>query len=155
MSCINVNAEVYTCTGGSLKSQRSAEFSRLYNLHPWHWNSLSYSLISSGENSAHFLQLTPFTIMIILYYLLANNHSRNQATCKMDCQPGDFGWPTLSFLGGLCWYIGLTLTVLNFWKFTSYCSLKSLWSGMGEVVPARTSPTLHPPSLPLCINCRD
>ena len=47
----------------------------------------------------------------------------------------------------------LTLTMLNFWKFTSYCSLKPLWSGMGEVVPARTSPTLHP--LPLCINCRD
>ena len=42
----------------------------------------------------------------------------------------------------------LTLTVLNFWKFTSYCSLKPLWSGMGEVVPAHTSPTLHPPSPP-------
>ena len=42
----------------------------------------------------------------------------------------------------------LTLTVLNFWKFTSYCSLKPLWSGMGEVVPARTSPTLHPSSPP-------
>ena len=26
----------------------------------------------------------------------------------------------------------LTLKVLNFWKFTSYCSLKPLWSGMGE-----------------------
>ena len=42
----------------------------------------------------------------------------------------------------------LTLKVLNFWKFTSYCSLKPLWLGMGEVVPARTSPTLHPPSPP-------
>ena len=42
--------------------------------------------------------------------------------------------------------IFLTLKVLNFWKFTSNCSLKPLWSGMGEVVPARTSPTLHPPS---------
>ena len=42
----------------------------------------------------------------------------------------------------------LTLKVLNFWKFTSYCCLKPLWSGMGEVVPARTSPTLHPPSPP-------
>ena len=27
-------------------------------------------------------------------------------------------------------------------------SLKPLWSGMGEVVPARTSPTLHSPSPP-------
>ena len=26
-----------------------------------------------------------------------------------------------------------------------YCSLKPLCSGMGEVVPARTSPTLPPP----------
>ena len=42
----------------------------------------------------------------------------------------------------------LTLTVLNFWKFTSYCSLKPLWSSMAEVVPARTLPTLHPPSPP-------
>ena len=42
----------------------------------------------------------------------------------------------------------LTLKVLNFWEFTSYCSLKPLWSGMGEVVPACTSPTLHPPSPP-------
>ena len=42
----------------------------------------------------------------------------------------------------------LTLKVLNFWKFTSYCSLKPLWSGMGEVVPVRTSPTLHPSSPP-------
>ena len=42
----------------------------------------------------------------------------------------------------------LTLKVLNFWKFTSYCTLKPLWSGMGEVVPACTSPTLHPPSPP-------
>ena len=45
-----------------------------------------------------------------------------------------------------CWL--LTLKVLNFWKFTSYCSLKPLWSGMGEVVPARTSPALHAPSPP-------
>ena len=42
----------------------------------------------------------------------------------------------------------LTLKVLYFLKFTSYCSLKPLWSGMGEVVPPRTSPTLHPPSPP-------
>ena len=39
------------------------EFSRLHNLHPWYWNSLLYGLISSGENSAHFLQLLPFTIL--------------------------------------------------------------------------------------------
>ena len=29
-----------------------------------------------------------------------------------------------------------------------YCSLNPICSGMGEVVPARTSPTLHPPSPP-------
>ena len=32
----------------------------------------------------------------------------------------------------------------------SYCSLKPLCSGMGEVEPARTSSTLLPPSLALC-----
>ena len=57
---------------------------------------------------------------------------------------------TLAYSCSLCmlYVIPLTLKVLNFWKFTSYCSLKPLWSGMGEVVPARTSPTLHPPSPP-------
>ena len=37
------------------------ECSRLYNLHPWYWNSLLYSLISSWKNSAHFLQPMSFT----------------------------------------------------------------------------------------------
>ena len=32
-----------------------------------------------------------------------------------------------------------------------YCSLQPFWSGMGEVVPARTSPTLHPPSPPTAV----
>ena len=41
----------------------SFEFSRLHNLHPWYWNSHLYRLISSGENSSHFLQLLPFTIL--------------------------------------------------------------------------------------------
>ena len=43
---------------------------------------------------------------------------------------------------------GLTLKVLHFCNFTSHCNLKPLWSGMGEVVPAHKSPTLHPPSPP-------
>ena len=34
----------------------------------------------------------------------------------------------------------------NGWISDSYCSLKPLCSGMGEVVPARTSLTLLPPS---------
>ena len=42
----------------------------------------------------------------------------------------------------------LTLKSAEFLKLTSYCSLKPLWSGMGEVVPARTLPTLHPPFPP-------
>ena len=32
------------------------------------------------------------------------------------------------------------------WISDNYCSIKPLCSGMGEVVPARTSPTLPPPS---------
>ena len=48
-------------------------------------------------------------------------------------------------------FLMLTLKVLNFWKFTSYCSLKHLWLGMGEVPRRPYIP--HP--LPLCINCCD
>ena len=54
----------------------------------------------------------------------------------------------------------------NGWISDSYCSLKPLCSGMGEVVLARTSPTLLPPSprtvlslscfkVSQCINCHD
>ena len=66
---------------------------------------------------------------------------------------------------------GLTLTLPGpsagvSGSLDSYCSLKPICSGMGEVVPARTSPTLLPPSprtvLSLscfkvlqCINCCD
>ena len=46
------------------------------------------------------------------------------------------------------YHLYLTLKVLKFWKFTSYRSLKPLWSDIWEVVPAHTSPTLHPPSPP-------
>ena len=45
-----------------------SEFSRLHNLHPSYWNSLLYGLISSGENSVHFLQLMPFTIFHFFVY---------------------------------------------------------------------------------------
>ena len=38
----------------------------------------------------------------------------------------------------------------NGWISDSYCSLKPFCSGMGEVVPARTSPTLLPHPLALC-----
>ena len=79
-------------------------------------------------------------------------------------------------MGSCKWHSAqLTLKVLNFWTFIetwsgwifdSYWSLKPLCSGMGEVVPARTSPTLPPPSprtvlwlscfkVSQCINCRD
>ena len=59
--------------------------------------------------------------------------------------PGLFMWLGASCTDS-CWIVicELTLKVLNFWKFTCYFSLKPLWSGMGEVLPARTSPTHHP-----------
>ena len=44
------------------------EFSRPHNLHPWYWNSLLCNLISSGKNSAHFLQLMLFTILQLLFH---------------------------------------------------------------------------------------
>ena len=74
---------------------------------------------------------------------------------KPQCWVNWTSWSTQMFgIWGICLLAidckksVLTLAVLNFWKFTSYCSSKPLWSGMGEVVPARTSPTLHPPSPP-------
>ena len=37
---------------------------------------------------------------------------------------------------------------MDWWISDIYCSLNPLWSGMGEVVLASTSPILHPPSPP-------
>ena len=51
MSRLGLNTNVFIV-------QMSREFSRLYTLHPWYWNTLFHGLIS-GENSAHFLQLEP------------------------------------------------------------------------------------------------
>ena len=42
----------------------SIEFSRSHNLQSWCWDSRLYGVISSGENSAHFLQLMPLTILL-------------------------------------------------------------------------------------------
>ena len=42
-------------------------FSRLHNLHAWYWNSLLYSLIYSGENSA----VAHFATAIANHYMVA------------------------------------------------------------------------------------
>ena len=72
--------------------------------------------------------------------------------CMTFCDVPVLGWPLMSLIkadeyrNGLCWTElvefwdretstesrHLTLKVLNFWKFTSYSSLKPLWLGMGK-----------------------
>ena len=50
----------------------------------------------------------------------------------------------------------LTLKVLNFWKFTSYCRLKTLMVGHGgSSAGSYLAKPYIPHPLPLCINCRD
>ena len=71
-----------------------------------------------------------------------------------------------NFQNTQCFNLTLRLLVVIGWISDSYCSIKPLCSGMGEVVPARTSPTLLPPfprtvlqlscfKVSQCINCRD
>ena len=104
-----------------------------------------------------FLQNLPYLVGHFNQFLACCN------SFLFPCMPMwfDKGWHIITSLKGnlqniifiramwiiFCIYI-LTLKVLYVWKLTSYCSLKPLWLGMGEVVPARTSPTLHPPSPP-------
>ena len=87
-------------------------------------------------------------------WTLHNFMHRKLASCTCLYQIPSLPSTTYLYLISWNW---LTLKVLNFWKFMykwsrwisdSYCSLKPLWSGMGEVVLARTSPTLPPPSPP-------
>ena len=64
---INVNVHVYKCKCTCLWFRYPRRISRLYNLHPWYWNTLFYSLISSGENSA----FAHFVAAIANHYILA------------------------------------------------------------------------------------
>ena len=80
-----------------------------------------------------------------------------------------FAQRTCAYLKMYKYYLTLTLPGPSAGvsgSLDSYCSLKPLCSGMGEVVPARTSPTLLPPSprtvlslscfkVSQCINCHD
>ena len=86
----------------------------------------------------------------LAWWLLAFLHSviYSGIPLQLDVTGPSYRFPSVTFLLRFSVEIILTLKVLDFWKFTSYCSLKPLWSGMGEVVPARTSSTLHPPSPP-------
>ena len=63
--------------------------------------------------------------------------------------------PTITFdpetaSGKNVFQVHLTLKVLNFWKFTSYCSLKPLWSGMGG---SSASSYLADPTSPIPSHC--
>ena len=61
------------------------EFSILHILHPWYCNSLLYSIISSRENSAHFLQLTPFTILQFSFHQVPITARWTEAVWNEKC----------------------------------------------------------------------
>ena len=91
------------------------------------------------ENFSHCTKQAAFSLCECLYWC-----KQKESRCKWVYQRDN-----LCTLPQTAYNIlNITLKVLNFWKFTSYYILKPLWSGMGEVMPARTSPTLHPPSPP-------
>ena len=128
------------------------EFSRVHDLHPWYWNSLIRSHLLWGEFSAFSvadaIHNSPLFIPPGTHHCWVDRGSIWKACptplhMALSVTRAPVTHPTTN-RAQYC----STLKVLNFWKFTSYCSLKPLWSGMGEAVPARTSPTLHPPSPP-------
>ena len=88
--------------------------------------------------------LSPTTYSSVLIALKRSLDQKHLCMFERKDTPYVVSWTTLLSLS-ICYFNSESA---NFWKFTSYCSLKPLWSGMGEVVPARTSPTLHPPSPP-------
>ena len=58
----NVNVNVYVYSLISHRVQQTSQFTPLV------LDALLYGLISSGENSAHFLQLMPFTILYFSFH---------------------------------------------------------------------------------------
>ena len=117
-----------------------------------HLINMNKRLYYSQENHTKVVNV-PIDCMFYLYY--TSNEEETLFTSEHVCF---YSYPHNSELNFITFDIKtgikglhmslLLIKVLNFWKFTSYCSLKPLWSGMGKVVPARTSPTLHPPSPP-------
>ena len=107
---------------------------------------------------------SPFLWMNSWLGIQTSNWTFN-TSCYIRYMHGDiFKIKEMSSKSWTCVGTFLTLKVLNFWKFTkkwnghisdSYLSLRPLWLGMEEVVPARTSPTLHPPSIVHLVKGRD
>ena len=101
------------------------EFSRLYNLQPWYCNSLLYGLISSGENSAHFLQLMPRTIF--QFFIPPGTHYCWVSRGSMQCSKYLLArWPTASnFSVGpvtlkTCWSGGLVTFFKHFFPVITH-----------------------------------
>ena len=69
------------------------EFSRLHNLHPWYWNSLLYCLISCGENSVHFLQLMPFTVLHVSFHQIPITAGWTEAAWYERLAQHSYTWP--------------------------------------------------------------
>ena len=97
----------------------------------------------------HFKYFLLSIYMIAVFVLTTGiNIVRFDCTCVLnDCHTENIGPLRVVFRSNrylntytarpVCW---------SGWISDSYSSLKPLCSGMGEVVPARTSPTLLPPS---------
>ena len=71
------------------------EFSRLHNLHPWYWNTLLYGLISSGKNSAHFLQPLPFPILHFLFHQVSITAGWTEAELFERLAQHLYTWPAV------------------------------------------------------------
>ena len=84
--------------------------------------------------------------MCVQVLLVQTKKNKNVWNPKSSCVPMKECYKPLSFILNL-----LTLTLPSpsagvSGSLDSYCSLKPLCSGMGEVVPARTSQKIPPPS---------
>ena len=62
-----------------------------FTLHPWYWNPLLSSVISSGENSMHFLQLMSFTILQFLFHRVSITAGWTEVHDMRD--RGSNSWP--------------------------------------------------------------
>ena len=107
----------------------SREFSRLYNLHPWYWNAVLYGLISSGENSTHFLKLMPFTIFQFLFHQVPITAEWAEALWNEKFAQYFYTWPALGIEPQTFWtwvqhliHFGywLCITILCIWWCTCF-----------------------------------
>ena len=134
------------------------KFSWFHNLHPWYWNSLLYSIISSEENSAHFLKTMPFTSLHFSFHQVPITVGWTEAAWYERLTQHLYTWPRVAVTHpstNRAWH-GLTSVIWRelfiMWPCALIYFITEFWlSEELQWFPLTSYDSLSP-SAPLCLH---